>query len=114
MRLETRTQQKRVRALHGREQTSTQENLMAPPDVRILFIVNGEDVPVNANLHEPLASARDRALAESKNIGRNFSEWEIRNDQGVLLDPAEKVGAFGFASGVKLFLTLKVGAGGSC
>ncbi len=87
---------------------------MSSERIAIMFIVNGEDVPIEANLHEPLAAARNKALAESKNTGRAPAEWEVRNEGGIPLDASLAVGSFNFQPGVRLFLTLKVGAGGGC
>ena len=78
----------------------------------IVFIVNGEDVPVEASVHAPLLAARNKALADSHNTGRPPEEWEIRDERGELLPPDRKVEAFNFADRVRLFLTLRVGAGG--
>lgn len=81
--------------------------------VTIIFIVNGQDVEIDANVHTPLSAARDQALSKSNNTGRPPEEWEVRTEAGVLLDASLKIESFGFTSGVRLFLTLKVGAGGS-
>ena len=91
-----------------------------PPDkpdkpenkIRIVFIINGENVPVDANMHSPLHVARDRALTQSHNTGRPLHEWEIRDEKGTLLPPDAKIESFNFPNNVRLFLSLKVGAGG--
>jgi len=89
---------------------------VAMPDkdkkVTIVFVINGEDVTVEQNENAPLKAARDKALEQSGNTGRPFDEWEIRNEQGELLDPTAKIETFGFTDGVRLFLNLMVGAGG--
>lgn len=85
---------------------------MSHTETTIVFVVNGEDVTVTANSHEPLGAARNKALAVSKNTGRPPEEWEIRNAEGTPLDPGQKIMLFGFGPRVRLFLTLKVGAGG--
>jgi len=85
---------------------------MSNNEITIVFVVNGEDVTVSVNPHEPLGAARNKALAVSKNTGRPPEEWEIRNDSGTPLDPGQKIHSFAFGSRVRLFLTLKVGAGG--
>ena len=79
----------------------------------VVFVVNGVDVPVEANIHEPLRAARDKALAESGNTGRPVDEWQVTDDQGQELAPDSKLEDLGLPDGARLFLTLKVGAGGS-
>lgn len=81
--------------------------------ITLIFIVNGVDVQVDENTHEPLKVARDKALRESNNTGRPLDEWEIHNDAGQALDPDKKIGDFGLVDGSRLFLNLKVGAGGA-
>jgi hypothetical protein len=78
----------------------------------LVFIINGEDVWVKTNFHAPLHAARAKALAESHNTGRPPEEWEIRSEAGVLLDPATTPEALQLKDSTRLFLTLKVGAGG--
>jgi hypothetical protein len=84
-----------------------------PNSFSIVFIVNGQDVPLEVNPHEPLHAARNQALAKSHNTGRPPDEWEIRDERGNLLDPGARIESFNFGSGVRLFLTLRVGAGGA-
>ncbi len=81
--------------------------------ITLIFIVNGVDVPVEANIHEPLKVARNKALTDSNNTGRPMDEWEIHNDAGQALDPDTKIVDLGLADGARLFLNLKVGAGGA-
>jgi hypothetical protein len=80
--------------------------------ITLIFIVNGVDVPVDANIHSPLKVARNRALEESNNTGRPMDEWEIHNDAGQARDPDKKVEDLDLVDGARLFLNLKVGAGG--
>lgn len=81
--------------------------------VAIVFVVNGEEVPLEVEDHMPLHAARNQALATSHNTGRPPDDWELRDINGNLLqDVSRPIGSYGFAAGVRLFLTLKVGAGG--
>jgi hypothetical protein len=75
----------------------------------VLFIVNGEDVPVQADPDLPLALAKRRALTLSRNTGRPDQDWELRHETGVLVD---EEAASSTVDGRRLFLTLRVGAGG--
>jgi hypothetical protein len=80
----------------------------------LVFVVNGEDVPISANVHAPLAVAAEHALKESQNLGsRSLDQWEVRDAKGVLLEMNRKVGELGLQNGSRLFLSLRAGAGGS-
>lgn len=81
--------------------------------ISLVFIVMGVDVPVEANMHEPLKVARDKALEQSNNTGRPVDEWQITNADGHELSPDSKIDELGLEDGARLFLTLKVAAGGA-
>ncbi len=83
-----------------------------PNNLALVFIINGEDVWVKTNPHAPLHAARAKALAESGNTGRPPEEWEIRSESGELLDPSSTPETLHLKENTRLFLTLKVGAGG--
>jgi len=83
-----------------------------PNNLALVFIINGEDVWVKTNPHAPLHAARAKALAESNNTGRPPEEWEIRSESGALLDPGATPEDLHLKENTRLFLTLKVGAGG--
>ena len=74
--------------------------------------MNGVDVPVDVNLNAPIQTGRNKALELSNNTGRPTEEWPIHNDAGEPLDPSKKVSQLGLKDGDRLFLNLKVGAGG--
>jgi len=80
--------------------------------VRLIFIINGQDYPIEANTQAPLIEAVQRALAESDNMGRSPDEWEVRDASGVLLEKNRSPNDLGLIEGVRLFLSLSVGAGG--
>jgi hypothetical protein len=80
--------------------------------ITLIFIVNGVDVSIDANIHEPLKVARNKALTDSNNTGRPMDEWEVHNVEGQTLDPDKKIEELGLVDGARLFLNLKVGAGG--
>lgn len=84
----------------------------SPNEVEVTFVINGEDVTVKANPHQPIEAARNKALAESENTGRSPNEWEIRTSGGVLIPPGTKVEDLGLAAGTKLMMSLAVGSGG--
>lgn len=82
----------------------------------IEFIVNGEPVKIQAFVAQPLQAAVLRALIETDNAGsrnsRGINEWEIRDESRNLLPENRKVGDFQFAAGVRIYISLRVGAGG--
>lgn len=85
---------------------------MPEQKIHIVFVVNGQDVPVETNVNAPLRVAIHRALELSGNTGRDPDEWETRNVSGVLLEPTRKVEELGLVDGTRLFVNLRVGAGG--
>jgi hypothetical protein len=81
--------------------------------ITIIFIINGQDVAVDVNLEAPLSSAVHRALAQSGNTGRPPDEWEVRDTDGILLEQNRTIEDLGLISGARVFLSLRVGAGGN-
>ena len=80
--------------------------------IALIFIINGENFYVETNINAPLTAAVQRALSESGNSGRPLSEWEVRDSAGALLDMTRTVKELGLKNGARLFLSLRVGAGG--
>ena len=80
--------------------------------IRIVFIINGQDYSIESNVNAPLMAAVQRALTESDNTGRPPEEWEVRDASGVLLEKNRTPKDLGLLEGVRLFLSLRVGAGG--
>jgi hypothetical protein len=80
--------------------------------VALVFVVNGQMVPVESSMNAPVKAAVQRALAASDNTGRSPDEWETRDPNGVLVETDRKVGELGLRDGSQLFLSLRVGAGG--
>jgi hypothetical protein len=82
-------------------------------EITLIFIINGEDFRVETNVEARLIIAVERALVESGNTGRRDPrEWEVRNSSGVLLEVDRTIQELGLKDGTRLFLSLKVGAGG--
>ena len=80
--------------------------------ISLIFIINGESFRVETNVNAPLSSAVEKALSTSGNTGRPLAEWEVRDSSGVLLDISRKIKDLGLKDGARLFLSLRVGAGG--
>ena len=85
---------------------------MADPKIAIVVVVNGEPTTVEANLNAPLHTIVPKALAATGNVGQPPENWELRDTDGNVLDTARKIESFRWASGVRLFLSLKAGIGG--
>lgn len=81
--------------------------------IQLIFIINGQSFPVEANSHAPLLEAVQRALLESRNTGRPADEWEVRDIQGVLLPKNRTPKELNLHNATRLFLSLQVGAGGT-
>jgi hypothetical protein len=81
-------------------------------EIDLYFIINGVETKVEANVHEPLKAARNKALEKSNNIARPADDWQVTTEAGDLLDPEKKIVELGLQDGVHLLLTLAVGAGG--
>lgn len=80
--------------------------------IKLVFIINGQDLTINADSRSPLIEAVQKALAESGNTGRPAEEWEVRDVNGVLLETHRTPKELGIHNKARLFLSLKVGAGG--
>jgi hypothetical protein len=81
-----------------------------PNKIRLVVVVNGDPVDVEANLNAPLQTVVNKALDESENQGQPPENWELRTEGGVILDTTQKVSTFGFVDGTVLVLSLKAGA----
>lgn len=82
-------------------------------EITLIFIVNGVDVPVLAFLNSLIETNRNIALTMSNNVGRPFEEWDVHNDAGMPLKPGDTVEEAGLEDRDRVFLNLKVGAGGA-
>jgi len=108
----SKDREQKDRHRHGGDEKHEDEKHREGGKIRLVFVINGEDVPVETSVHAPLLVAVEHALKESDNTGRPATEWEVRDSRGVLLEMSRKVGDFGFKPGDRLFLSLRVGAGG--
>ena len=75
-------------------------------------MVSGTPVTFKENAEKLLSSVIDRALKKTGNVGQAPDSWELRDEQGVFLEPTRAIESYGFGEAVKLFLTLKAGVGG--
>ena len=80
--------------------------------ISITVVVNGQPTVVDAVEDDPLSTIVPDALRQTENSGQPAENWELRDADGNLLDPAKKIGDYGFPPKVRLFLNLKAGIGG--
>lgn len=76
------------------------------------IVVNGTTTLVERNDNAPLKSVIEEALEQTGNVGQPMENWELRDPNGNLLDPSQKIGSFDFPEDVTLFLSLKAGVAG--
>ncbi len=81
--------------------------------ITITVVVNGQPTTVEANPEAPLHTIIPKALEQTANTGQPPDNWDLRDANGTLLDPAKKIEDYGFPSNVTLFLNLRAGVGGS-
>ena len=78
------------------------------------FIVNGQAVPVKADLGWEFREAAVKALEESGNSGQPIQNWELRDGAGNVVDMGTKIARSDIKEGATLYLSLKAGVGGTC
>lgn len=81
--------------------------------VSITIVVNGQPTVVDAAENDPLRAIIPDALRQTGNSGQPPENWELRDDDGNLLDLNKTIGDYGFDDKVRLFLNLKAGVGGN-
>jgi hypothetical protein len=82
-------------------------------NIEIVVVVSGQPERLKVNLHQPLEHVVHEALQRTANKGQASSDWELRMEDGRLLDQGLTVAAAGVQHGMTLFLSPKAGAGGS-
>lgn len=80
--------------------------------VDVIVVVSGQPFPIEVNTNQRLAQLIKEALKGSGNAGQAASEWELRTEDGRLLDQDSKVEEAGITGGMTLFLNPKAGIGG--
>jgi len=94
------------------------ENLTEPekekgkPLIEVTFIIQGKPITEKFNPNRKLKGAVQEALAKTGNTGQPFSKWQLRTEDGRLLDMEKSFKEENISSGSKLFLSLQAGKGG--
>jgi hypothetical protein len=81
-------------------------------NIDVTVVVSGQPERLKVNVHQTLEHLVHEALQNSGNQGQTPSEWELRTEDGRLLDQGATVSGAGIQDGVTLFLSPKAGAGG--
>jgi hypothetical protein len=81
-------------------------------NIDVTVVVSGQPERIKVNVNQTLEHLVHEALQKSDNKGQAPSEWELRTEDGRLLDQAATVAAAGIQDGTTLFLSPKAGAGG--
>ena len=87
---------------------------MSDKYIDLKFIVNGQAVPVEADLGWEFREAAVKALEESGNSGQPIQNWELRDGAGNVVDMGTKIARSDIKEGATLYLSLKAGVGGTC
>ena len=82
-------------------------------EIEITIVVSGQPERLKINEHQRLEHLVREALARSGNEGQLPSDWELRTEDGKLLDQEQTVAHAGIVNGQTLFLSPKTGAGGN-
>ena len=80
--------------------------------IDVTVVVSGQPERVKVSGHQTVEHLVHEALTKSGNLGQAPSEWELRTEDGSLLDQAASVDTAGIRDGATLFLSPKAGAGG--
>lgn len=81
-------------------------------EIEITVVVSGQPERAKINVHDRLERLVREALRKSGNEGQPPSDWDLRTEDGKLLDQYLTLEAAGIRDGVTLFLSPKAGAGG--
>lgn len=81
-------------------------------NIDVTVVVSGQPTRLKVNVHQTVEHLIHEALKESGNKGQAPAEWELRREDGALLDQSSRVADAGLVAGVTLFLNPRAGAGG--
>jgi hypothetical protein len=85
----------------------------AHTELELTIVVSGQPERLKAHPHEKLEHLVKEALKRSGNEGQPPSDWELRTEDGQLIDQQQTVAEAGLTDGQTLFLSPKAGAGGN-
>lgn len=85
---------------------------MPEQNIEVTVVVSGQSQQLKVNVHQTVEHLVHEALQKSGNQGQAPSEWELRTEDGRLLEQSGTVAAAAIHNGMTLFLSPKAGAGG--
>ncbi len=80
--------------------------------IDLIVVVSGEPIDVDVNPNQKAEQILREALRRSGNEGRPLEEWELKREDGSLIDSSVRVSELGLVDGTRLFLSPKASAGG--
>lgn len=78
----------------------------------LVVVVSGVPRPGRINTHQSLEQLVRKVLRDSGDEGRDPADYELRTEDGRLLELSGKAAALGLVDGQILFLNPRAGAGG--
>jgi hypothetical protein len=81
-------------------------------NIELTVVVSGQPVRLKVNVHQTVEHLIHDALQQSGNKGQAPSEWELRTEDGTLLDQSARIADVGLTEGGTIFLNPRAGAGG--
>lgn len=80
--------------------------------IQLVVVVSGQPFPESVNPNERLEILVRKALNDSDNQGQPPGDWELRLEDGTLLNQEQRAGDAGLRDGMTVFLNPRAGAGG--
>lgn len=81
--------------------------------VDLIIVVSGRPEPVRVNPKQKITQLVREALNQTGNHGQPPESWELRTEDGTVLDQDQTVEHAGLQDGMTLFLSPQAGAGGT-
>jgi hypothetical protein len=80
--------------------------------IKLTVLVNGDPVKANVKGDDLLSQVLAEALTKSQNVAQPAENWEVRTEQGALLDQAQTIRSLALVDGTVVVATIKTGAAG--
>jgi hypothetical protein len=83
-----------------------------PHKLEVTVVVSTKPVQVLAQPHWSVEQLIRQALDEAGKKGEKPGDWELRTEDGVVLEPNARLDQIPITSGLTLYLDPKIGGGG--